>query len=453
MLGSVDSGSVELAEVERFANRPVRVAGTLHWDVLALWAGALAGLRAVAHGTDRLDGVGVDSWAVDYGLLDEGGALLGNPVHYRDERTDSVAPKVLAEIGAERLYQLNGLQYLPINTIFQLAAARGTTQLAAANTLLLVPDLLTYWLTGTTGAELTNASTTGLLDVAQRDWSPELLDAVGLRRDLLPDLDEPGTRRGELLPEVRDATGLAPGVPVWAVGSHDTASAVVGVPAAGDRFAYISCGTWSLVGLELTAPVLTEDSRRANFTNELGVDGTVRYLRNVMGLWLLQEAVRSWDADGSTTDAAGRGVPGVALHGTRRPGRPGLPAPGRHDGTDRRRVPAERAAGAAVKGRGRAVRAGQPGARLPTYRRRRSAPLGKGRRRHPPGGGRRPQRAALPAHRRRLRPARRGRPGGVGSAGQRAGAGPRAGRRAGRPAGSAPAAAGHPAGTPLRAGR
>jgi rhamnulokinase len=319
MLGSVDSGSVELAEVERFPNRPVRVAGTLHWDILALWAGALAGLRAVAHGTDRLDGVGVDSWAVDYGLLDESGALLGNPVHYRDERTDGVAAKVLADLGAERLYQLNGLQFLPINTIFQLAAARGTAQLSAAHTLLLVPDLLTYWLTGTTGAEVTNASTTGLLDVAQRDWSPELLDAVGLRRDLLPDLHEPGTRRGELLPEVRDATGLAPGVPVWAVGSHDTASAVVGVPAAGDRFAYVSCGTWSLVGLELTAPVLTEDSRRANFTNELGVDGTVRYLRNVMGLWILQEAVRTWDADGSTTDLpallaeASRVVPFTAL--------------------------------------------------------------------------------------------------------------------------------------------
>jgi rhamnulokinase len=302
MLGTVEPDSLVLTEVERFPNRPVRAGGTLFWDVLSLWAGALAGLRTVGRGVQSLDGIGVDSWAVDYGLLDASGALLGNPVHYRDDRTDGVPAKVLADLGAERLYQLNGLQVLPLNTIFQLAAAKDTPQFTAAETLLLVPDLMTYWLTGSVGAELTNASTTGLLDVRSRTWSLQLLAAAGIKAGLLPDLHEPGSRVGEVLPDVLAAVGLTGPVPVWAVGSHDTASAVVGVPALGDRFAYISCGTWSLVGLELQAPVLTEDSRLANFTNELGVDGTVRYLRNVMGLWILQEAVRTWDADGSTTD-------------------------------------------------------------------------------------------------------------------------------------------------------
>lgn len=303
MLGRVDMDSLELTEVERFPNRPARVAGTLHWDVLSLWAGTLDGLRAAGRlAGGSLDGIGVDAWAVDYGLLDANGALLGNPVHYRDERTDGVAEKTLADLGAERLYQRNGLQFLPINTIFQLAAARGTPQLTAARRLLLVPDLIGYWFTGEMGTELTNASTTGLLDVRRREWSRELADAVGLDIDLLPPLREPGTRLGDLRPDVLSATGLTGPVAVWAVGSHDTASAVVGVPAAGESFAYISCGTWSLVGLELDQPVLTEDSRRANFTNELGVDGTVRYLRNVMGLWILQEALRTWAAEGTPAD-------------------------------------------------------------------------------------------------------------------------------------------------------
>ena len=302
MLGAVDADRLDLTEVLRFPNRPVRVGGTLHWDVLALWAGTVEGLRSAGRQSGGLDGVGVDAWAVDYGLLDESGALLGNPVHYRDERTDGVAEKTAADLGPERLYQLNGLQFLPINTIFQLAAARGTPQLAAAHRLLLVPDLFGYWLTGELGVELTNASTTGLLDVRTGTWVAELLDAVGVAPSLLPGLRTPGSRLGELLPEVLAATGLTGPVPVWEVGSHDTASAVVGVPARNERFAYVSCGTWSLVGLELDAPVLTEESRQANFTNELGVDGTVRYLRNVMGLWILQEALRTWEAAGTPAD-------------------------------------------------------------------------------------------------------------------------------------------------------
>lgn len=302
MLGRVGPDRLDLTELVRFANRPVRVAGTLHWDVLSLWAGVLDGLRAAARTGDPLDGVGVDSWAVDYGLLDASGALLGNPVHYRDGRTGGVAERVVAAVGAERLYALNGLQFQPFNTVFQLVAAQGTPQLAAAARMLLVPDLLGYWLTGTQGAEITNASTTGLLDVTSRSWSAELLRLTGVDPELLPELHSPGSRLGEIRAELVADLRLPGPVPVWAVGSHDTASAVVGVPAATDRFAYVSCGTWSLVGLELDQPVLSEESRKANFTNELGVDGTVRYLRNVMGLWLLQEALRTWDSLGTPGD-------------------------------------------------------------------------------------------------------------------------------------------------------
>ncbi|MEV6367921.1 rhamnulokinase family protein [Micromonospora musae] len=286
MVGRVGPDGLDLTEVHRFANEPVRLAGTLHWDILALARGVLDGLRAAGPVTS----VGVDSWAVDYGLLDASGALLGNPVHYRDARTDGVAERLATRLGRERLYATTGLQQLPFNTIYQLAAARGTPQLDVARWLLLIPDLVAYWLTGEVGAEVTNASTTQLYDVRRRAWATDLMVDAGIRPELFPPLREAGSRIAPVLP----ALGL-PGEPeVVAVGSHDTASAVVGVPASGENFAYISCGTWSLVGVELDAPVLTEASRRANFTNESGVDGSIRYLRNVMGLWLLQESMRAW---------------------------------------------------------------------------------------------------------------------------------------------------------------
>jgi rhamnulokinase len=280
-----------LTEVARFPNGPVRLGDTLHWDLLALYRGLLDGLRAA--GPD-LDSVGIDSWGVDFGLLDATGALLGNPVHHRDARTDGVAERVDGVIPPADLYTATGVQVMPINTIYQLVAALGTPQLEAAKDLLLLPDLLAYWLTGTRRAEVTNASTTGLLDVGARAWSADVARRVGVDPHLFAPLIEAGERIGDLAPHVLADTGLAGPVPVIAVGSHDTASAVVGVPAEGERFAFISCGTWSLVGVELPAPVLTEASRAANFSNELGVDGTVRYLRNVMGLWLLQECLRAW---------------------------------------------------------------------------------------------------------------------------------------------------------------
>ncbi|MEV4278948.1 rhamnulokinase [Actinoplanes xinjiangensis] len=292
VVGRFGNGSLDLDVVHRFPNEPVRVGGTLHWDILSLYRGVLDGLAKAG----PVRSIGIDSWAVDYGLIDADGALLGNPVHYRDARTDGIADRV------RDLYDVCGLQRLPFNTVYQLLAAEPTVQYAAAQRLLLIPDLLAWWLTGEIGAEYTNASTTGLLDVRTREWSWPLISELGLRAGLLPPVRHPG-----------DRIGLFDGTPVVAVGSHDTASAVVAVPAAGDDFAYISCGTWSLVGLELDTPVLSEASRAANFTNEGGVDSTIRYLRNVMGLWPLQECLREWGSpDLPGLLAAAAAEPGLA---------------------------------------------------------------------------------------------------------------------------------------------
>lgn len=302
VVGRVGEGRLEVTETHRFANVPVALPSSgLHWDILGLYQGVLDGLRAAARsaGPDSVASVGIDSWAVDYGLLDASGALLGNPHHYRDQRTDGVADRIREELGAARLYQDTGLQHLPFNTLYQAAAARDTPQFKAAHRLLLIPDLLTYWLTGRIGAEVTNASTTGLFDVHARGWSAALAEAIGINPLLLPDLRAPGEDCGPLLASVAGHTGLSPATSVTAVASHDTASAVAAVPAERANFAYISCGTWSLAGLELDAPVLSEASRLANFTNELGIDGSIRYLRNIMGLWLLTESQRHWRANGA----------------------------------------------------------------------------------------------------------------------------------------------------------
>ncbi|GAB2832731.1 rhamnulokinase family protein [Actinoallomurus bryophytorum] len=292
MLAQLSEDRLTLHEAHRFANRPVRVAGTLYWDILGLYREILDGLRSAG----GADSIGIDSWAVDYGLLDSSGALIGNPVHYRDSRTDGVMERVVGQIGADTLYDVGGLQFLPFNTVYQLVASAPPPR---ARTLLMIPDLLTYWLTGETGAEVTNASTTGLYDVRAGEWAYPLIERLGLSRRLFTPLRRPGTTAGTLRPEVAAETGLPSSLPVTAVGSHDTASAVFAVPASDDRFGYVSCGTWSLAGVELTAPVLTAESRRSGFTNEVGVDGTIRYLRNIMGLWLLQESLRTWGAEES----------------------------------------------------------------------------------------------------------------------------------------------------------
>lgn len=302
MLADVTQGGVRLREVHRFPNRPVEVHGRLHWDVLSLWAGALDGLRIAARDAGPLVGIAVDSWGVDYGLLDADGRLLGNPVHYRDGRTDGVADRVHATVPHESLYGVAGIQQLPFNTVYQLAADRTSAAMRAASSALLIPDLFSFWLTGRQVTELTNASTTSLVDARSRDWAGKLFTDLDLREDLFPGIVAPGHVIGPLLPAVAAEIGCPEGVVVTAVGSHDTASAVAGVPARGENFAYISCGTWSLVGLELDEPVTSEAARSANFSNELGVDGTVRFLGNVMGLWLLQESVRTWERSGERVD-------------------------------------------------------------------------------------------------------------------------------------------------------
>jgi sugar (pentulose or hexulose) kinase len=295
--GRVAVDNLELLHTHRFPNVPVSVLGTLHWDILGLYSHALDGIRAIAAGTD-LASIGIDSWGVDYGLVGHDGQLLGNPVHYRDARAMAVVPQVLKRIPAEELYAITGIQQLPINTIYQVAAAADSPALRAASCLLLIPDLVAYWLTGDLGAEVTNASTTQLYNIRTRSWAGSVMERVGIPPRLFPRLRQPG----EIIGDVRPDAGAGVSAPVISVASHDTASAVLAVPASGPDFAYISCGTWSLAGLELDQPVLTDASRRANFTNETGVDGTIRYLRNVMGLWLLQECTRTWEAQGLHID-------------------------------------------------------------------------------------------------------------------------------------------------------
>jgi rhamnulokinase len=297
IVGDVDATRVTLRGVHRFSNRPVRITGGLHWDVLGLYASTLVGLREAG----RVDSIGIDTWAVDYALLDRDGALLGNPYCYRDSRTDAVDDKVHAEHPHSELFHSNGLQYLPFTTLYQLAAAQDSPQLAAAETLLLLPDLFAYWLTGAMGTELTNASTTGLLSVRTRSWDLDLCGIAGVDPRVLPPVRRPGEVLGTLLPTVAEETGLSATTPVVAVGSHDTASAVLAVPMDAARAAYVSLGTWGLVGVELAEPLLTEAARQAGFTNEIGVDGRVRFLRNVMGMWLLEECLRVW----RTRDVAG----------------------------------------------------------------------------------------------------------------------------------------------------
>ena len=299
MVGRVAPNELELTEIHRFPNEPVRLPDGLHWDILRLYREVVVGLREAARAADDLVAIGIDSWAIDYGLLDGAGSLLGDPFHYRDDRSAAAVGAVHGIIEPADLYARTGLQFLPFNTIYQLAAARGSAAFEAARTMLLIPDLLGYWLSGVRLAEFTNASTTGLLDVHRQAWDVELITSLAIPPGLFPPLGGPGEVVGPLLDHVRQEIGASAETVLTLVGSHDTASAVVGVPAGEASFAYIACGTWSLVGVELDRPVLTEESRQANFTNEGGVDDRIRYLRNVMGLWLLQESLRTWELEGS----------------------------------------------------------------------------------------------------------------------------------------------------------
>jgi rhamnulokinase len=304
MLASVGPGNLEMRAVHRFANDPVYLWNgrrtAMHWDLPGLFANVCVGLAQAGRAAPDLTSVGVDSWAVDYGLLRDG-RLLGLPHHYRDARCAQGADAVHATLAQDRIYARNGLQFLNFNTVFQLAADRLEGTLDVADQALLVPDLIGYWLTGRTATERTNASTTGLLGIDGR-WDAELETVLGLPNGLFPPLAEPGAELGAVLSDLADRVGLSTGLRVTTVASHDTASAVVAIPMAAGSAAYVSCGTWALVGVELPGPVVNEDARAANFTNEVGADGRIRFLRNVMGLWLLSESVRQWERDGSRVD-------------------------------------------------------------------------------------------------------------------------------------------------------
>lgn len=293
-VGRFDGERLAVSEAHRFPNEPVLVAGTLHWDVLRLFREVLDGLRAAAREAAP-DSVAVDSWAVDFGLLDRSGRLLRNPVHYRDARRAAAAEAVHARVSARELYERTGVNPPPMNTLFELAAmaAEDDPALEAADTLLLVPDLVHHWLCGSRTTELTNATTSQCYDPRGRRWATDVLDRLDVPARILTDVVPPGTTLGPVVREVAEETGLG-SARVLAVATHDTGSAVAAVPMRGPDGAFLSVGTWSLVGLETDRPVITDESFAAGLTNEAGVEGTFRLLRNHTGLWLLHECRRSW---------------------------------------------------------------------------------------------------------------------------------------------------------------
>jgi rhamnulokinase len=313
MIGRISEGMLQLEAVSRFPNGPVAGPDGLHWDFSALYRHILDGLRDAVAREPGLASVGIDSWAVDYGLV-SGGQLVAEPFHYRDDRTARGVELVHEATPFAELYRRNGLQFLPFNTVYQYATETGLDEVDVA---LLIPDLVAFLLTGATAAERTNASTTGLVDVRTGQWDLELAERLGIPASVLPPLVDPGARLGALHGAAREHVGAA--LEVVTVGSHDTASAIVAVPLSSPNAAYISCGTWGLVGVELDEPVVTDAAREANFTNEGGVDGRVRFLHNVTGLWLLSESIRAWEAeDGAAIDLpqlldAAAGAPSGAI--------------------------------------------------------------------------------------------------------------------------------------------
>ena len=302
MLARFDGRRLSLEEAHRFPNRPVTLHGHRFWNILGLWDEILTGLRKARQVAGTLDSIGVDTWAVDYGLVDAGGFLLGQPYHYRDHRTDGVMEQIFARVPRDVLYQRTGIQFLPFNTLFQLYAHERMQpgELAHAHRLLMIPDLLHNWLCGSLVTERTNATTTQCWDPIAGSWVTDVLDQLAIPTSMLPPMVEAGTPLGEVLPEWRSELGPAR---VVAPATHDTGSAVAATPTQlAGGWGYISSGTWSLVGVELQRPVMTTEALAANCTNEGGVCGTTRFLKNVMGLWLLQECQRRWARAGHITD-------------------------------------------------------------------------------------------------------------------------------------------------------
>ena len=302
-VGTLDGDRLSVSEVHRFPNVPVRAGRRLYWDPLRLFDEIQVGLTAAVSNSGDVASVGVDSWGVDYALLDADERLIENPVHHRDRRTDGAMEALFADIPAREIYERTGIQLMPINTLVQLYAAVAAKEpaLEIAETLLLIPDLFHLWLSGVATCEYTNATTTQFLDPRAQTWATELLERLGLPASVLPELVRPATPLGALLPEVAERTRLRRAV-VVAPATHDTASAVAAVPFRRPGSAYISAGTWSLVGVELDSPLISDEAFAANLTNEGGIDDTVRLLKNVNGMWLVHECQRAWAAEGNPLD-------------------------------------------------------------------------------------------------------------------------------------------------------
>lgn len=304
ILGRFHNGRLSIEEIGRFRNETVIENGGLHWDVRRLWAEMKSALHSVgSHDVNHLDGIGVDTWGVDYALLGENGALLENPFHYRDTRTDGVMERALKILTPKMVYDTTGIQFLPFNTLYQLYAAEllAPHKLEMTKHLVTIPDLFNFWLTEKIVCERTNGSTTQFLDVHKREWSVKLLQKLGIPTHMLPPLVDAGTKLGNLLPEVADGVDALSGTSVIAPACHDTGSAFAAVHS-GKGVALISSGTWSLLGTELSCPIVTEEARRLNFTNEGGVGGTVRLLKNICGLWLLERCRKDWQSEGKSVE-------------------------------------------------------------------------------------------------------------------------------------------------------
>lgn len=301
MLATFDGEKIELEEKHRFSNDPVMINGCLHWDILRLFFEIKQGILKCVNSGDRdIDCIGIDTWGVDYGLLDENDKLLGNPYNYRDTRTDGMYDKAFAIVPKEEIFNSTGIAFNWFNTVYQLLSAKlsGDVTLKNAKTLLFIPDLLNFFLTGKKRTEYTIASTSQMFDSRTYTWATDMLEKLGLPTDIYPEMIYPGETVGTITPELAEELGIGE-IPVVAVASHDTGSAVASVPVVDDKdFIYISSGTWSLMGVELDEPNVSEDALKYNFTNEGGVNKTIRFLKNIMGLWLIQESRRQWDREG-----------------------------------------------------------------------------------------------------------------------------------------------------------
>ncbi len=299
MLASFDDDQIFLKEVHRFANGPVRLNDGIHWDVLRLWSEIKAGIAVAAGGGVKLDSLGLDTWGVDFALLDKSGALLSTPFHYRDERTDGMMDEAFARMPRAEIFANTGIQFLPINTLYQLLAMvlQKSPVLEIAETFLTIPDLFDYWLSGRITNEFTNATTTQCFDPHKRDWAIPVLGALGIPSRIFGPIIDSGTPIGALRPSIAEETG-ANGVQIVVPACHDTGSAVVAVPAHNQDFAWISSGTWSIMGAEVREPCVNEKVLAYNLTNEGGACGTWRLSKNIMGLWLVQECRRTWTQQG-----------------------------------------------------------------------------------------------------------------------------------------------------------